>query len=314
MPHVVRWVLGAALMGALWGCGAADHAGPSAGGSTFSGSFPIKIACTTGMVADVVREVGGDHVEVEQLMGEGVDPHLYKTSPGDIRKLSAADMIFYSGLHLEGKMADVFVQMARRKPTYAVSEEIPHETILETEEESFDPHIWFDVELWSKTAGVVAKALSDFDPSHAEDYAVNAKRYEEQLAQLHTDVKSLLESVPESQRYLVTAHDAFAYFGRAYDINVMAIQGISTESEAGVKRINELVDFLTKNKIKAVFIESSVSDRNIQALIEGCKARGHDVVIGGELFSDAMGTPGTPEGTYEGMVRHNANTIAKALK
>ena len=311
----------------LVGCGLAGCGGPSAESHrnssaegeraparAFSGQYPIDVICTTGMVADLVRNVGGRHVHVGHLMGEGVDPHLYKASPGDISKLNAADVIFYSGLHLEGKMGDVFVRMARKKPTFAVTEPIPESRILEVAGGLHDPHLWFDVSLWSEAAGVVRDALAEYDPPHAADYTTAAEAYREELAKLHEECKRRIAAIPRERRVLVTAHDAFQYFGRAYDIEVRAIQGISTESEAGVREVNNLVDFIVRRRIKAVFVESSVSDRNIRALVEGCESRGHHVTIGGQLFSDAMGKAGTPEGTYIGMVRHNVDTITKALQ
>jgi manganese/zinc/iron transport system substrate-binding protein len=307
----------AALLGTWWGCNSRDEPfhGPEAKAEfRFNGTHPIKTVCTTGMVADLVRHVGGSHVSVTQLMGAGIDPHLYKTSTADIEKLSSADAIFYSGLHLEGKMGDVFVRMARRKPVYPVTEGVLESEILEVGDGQFDPHLWFDVSLWSQCVDVVAEALVSFDPPHADEYKQNAATYRERLAKLHEECKTRIATIPADRRVLVTAHDAFAYFGRAYAMEVKAIQGISTETEAGVKEINDLVDFIAQRKIKAVFIETSVSDRNIKALVEGCQAKGHTVVIGGELFSDAMGEEGTPEGTYEGMVRHNVETIVKALE
>lgn len=281
----------------------------------FAGQHPIKIVCTTGMVADLARNVGGKHVEVKALMGAGVDPHLYKASPGDMSLMSNADVVLYSGWHLEGKMTEVFDTIAREKPAVAVAEKgIPHDQILEADGGAHDPHVWFDVSLWSQAAGAVRDVLVGFDPANASDYQANAAEYQERLAKLHLEAKESIATIPQDQRVMVTAHDAFRYFGRAYDIEVRGIQGISTDSEAGVKQINDLVAFLTKRKIKAVFVETSVSDQNIRSLLEGSAASGHKVVIGGELFSDAMGKDGTPEGTYEGMVRHNVNTIVKALK
>lgn len=277
----------------------------------------LEIVCTTGMVADLVRNVGGEHVRVGQLMGEGVDPHLYKASPGDVRVLSRADMIFYSGLHLEGTMADVLKSLARRKPTFAVTaklEETSPDRLLEVGEDYYDPHIWFDVSLWSEAAEYVGEVLAEADPDHAEDYRRNLEQYRDELSALHEYAREQIASIPEPQRVLVTAHDAFHYFGRAYGIEVEAIQGVSTESEAGVRKINELVDFLAERKIRAVFVETSVSDRNIRSLLEGASRRGHTVTIGGSLYSDAMGVEGTPEGTYVGMVRHNVDTIVSALK
>ena len=280
----------------------------------FAGKYPIRVVCTVGMVADIVRNVGGEHAKVTSLMGEGVDPHLYKASPADVSQLSGADIIFYSGLHLEGKLAELLERMGRRKSTVGVAERIPTDKILTDEHGARDPHVWFDVSLWSEAAVAAAEALAEFDPPHADDYRANLATYRGRLAELHQYAKDHLATVPSERRVLVTAHDAFHYFGRAYGIEVRGIQGISTDSEAGVRQVKELVDFLVARKIKSVFVETSVSDQNIRSLLEGCQARGHDVVIGGELFSDAMGKTGTPEGTYEGMVKHNVDTIVAALK
>jgi manganese/zinc/iron transport system substrate-binding protein len=311
------------LLVAASGCGQSNAAGDgrtptsrAADGDVYvyEGEFPIRAVCTTGMVADLVKNVGGDHVAVTQLMGEGVDPHLYKASPGDASALNGADVIFYSGLHLEGKMADLFERMAAKKPTVAVTKGFDKDNVLDTEDGAHDPHVWFDVSLWRKCVDVVRDALVKFDPKHAKEYESRAADYGKQLDALHDEAKATLAKIPADRRVLVTAHDAFRYFGRAYDVEVRGIQGISTDSEAGVKEINALVDLLVKRKIKAVFVETSVSERNIKALVEGCHSRGHEVKIGGELFSDAMGKDGTPEGTYPGMVRHNVETIAKALE
>jgi manganese/zinc/iron transport system substrate-binding protein len=312
LPYLLVLCVGLMFFGFFAGC---ESSGVSAGPKTrFDGQYPIKVVCTTGMVADVVRNVAGTHVEVVQLMEDGVDPHLYKARPGDVSQLSQADTVFYSGLHLEGKLADIFVRMARRKPTFPVTEQIDKSRLLEVDGGFFDPHVWFDVSLWSETVNVVVEVMQQFDPSHADEYRNNAEAYRDRLAELHENCKTQLATIPEKQRVLVTAHDAFHYFGRAYGMEVKAIQGVSTDSEAGVQKINELVDFLVKRNIKAVFVETSVPKRNIRSLIEGCKARNHTVTIGGELFSDAMGKPGTPEGTYVGMIHHNVKTIVEALK
>jgi manganese/zinc/iron transport system substrate-binding protein len=247
-------------------------------------------------------------------MGEGVDPHLYKASPADVSQLSQADIILYSGLHLEGKLAELLERMSRRKLTVPVAEGIAAEKVLKDENEARDPHVWFDVSLWSEASQAAADALAAFDPKHAETYRANVANYRSRLAELHAYAQTHLATVPADRRVLVTAHDAFRYFGRAYGVEVRGIQGISTDSEASVREVTELVDFLVTKKIKAVFVETSVADQNIRALLEGCKVRGHDVAIGGTLFSDAMGKEGTPEGTYEGMVKHNVDTIVKALQ
>jgi manganese/zinc/iron transport system substrate-binding protein len=298
------------------GCGGSPATTPQpVTPSTYQGSYPIKVLATTGMVADLVQNVGGSHVEVTQLMGPRVDPHLYKASAGDVRLLSNADVICYSGRNLEGKMGDLFVRMARQRPTFAVTEHIDDDAVLEDDDGHWDPHLWFDVSLWSKGVGAVRDVFEQFDPKHAADYRKNAADYQARLAELHRWVQKEIASIPPERRVLVTAHDAFRYFGKAYGIEVKAIQGISTEDEASVKQINELVQFIATRQIKAVFVESSVPRKYVEALQEGClKGRGHRVEIGGELFSDAMGDPGTPEGSYEGMIRHNVNTIVKALK
>lgn len=282
--------------------------------ATYEGSYPINVVCTIAMVADIAENVGREHVQVTSLMGEGVDPHLYKASPADVSQLNRADIILYSGWHLEGKLSELLERMGSRKPTVAVAEKIPESKILHDENGAHDPHLWFDVSLWSEAAGAVRDALIEFDPPHADDYRKNCEVYQAKLAELHNYAREQLATIPEDRRVLVTAHDAFQYFGRAYELEVRGIQGISTDSEAGVKQVKQLVDFLVDRKIKAVFVETSVADQNVKSLIEGCQARGHDIRIGGTLFSDAMGKPGTPEGTYEGMVRHNVDTIVSALK
>jgi manganese/zinc/iron transport system substrate-binding protein len=301
------------LVAAGGGC---DGRARSGGGEslTYSGEGPIEVVCTTGMVAEVVDRVGGERVRVSSLMGAGVDPHLYKPSPGDISALSRADAVFFSGLHLEGKMGDVLERLGRSKPAVAVAEGIEPDRLIDLEGGQVDPHVWFDVALWSETIEVVREAMTIFDPSSADAYARNAEAYRSELAELDTEVRSRIAEIPEDRRMLVTAHDAFGYFGRAYTVEVRGIQGISTESEAGVREINELVDELVARRIPAVFVESSVSDRNVRALVEGCEARGHRVRIGGQLYSDAMGAAGTSEGTYPGMVRHNVETIAEVLR
>lgn len=287
---------------------------PLAAGKTFPGTYPIRAVATTGMVADLVANVGGNRVKVAPLMGQGVDPHLYKASLGDLRKLEAADIIFYSGLHLEGKMGEIFEDLSKKRPIFAVSEHITDLKVLEDDDQVHDPHIWFDVSLWSKAAGVVRDILKRFDPPNALEYENRTDRYQAELAKLHEYARTQLATIAKERRVLVTAHDAFRYFGRAYDIEVKGIQGVSTEAEASVKDINDLVTFLVEREIKAVFVETSVNSRNVQALIQGCQSRGHTVVVGGELFSDAMGKDGTDEGTYVGMVKHNVNTIVRALK
>ncbi len=275
-----------------------------------------RVAATVGMIADLVRQVAGDRAEVMGLIGEGVDPHLYKPTSADVKTLQAADVIFYNGLMLEGKMTDALLRVARNgKPVHAVTETIldQGDYVLTDEREHYDPHVWMDVKGWSRAAGVIADALSAFDPENEAYYRENAKVLLADLERLDRYTVKVLASIPESQRVLVTAHDAFNYFGRSYGIEVRGIQGISTESEAGVKDVEDLVEFLVERKIPAVFVETSVSDKNVRAIIEGALSQGHEVVIGGSLYSDAMGPAGTYEGTYIGMIDHNVTTIARAL-
>ncbi len=276
----------------------------------------LNIVATTGMVADITRHVVGEHGDVVALMGEGVDPHLYKPTASDARKIMNSDMIFYSGLLLEGRMTDTFLKAARMgKTVFPVTELIEETYLLEPPEFEghWDPHVWMDVSAWSRAVEAVATALCEQDQEHCDDYKANAKQYNEQLEKLHSYAVSSIASIPKEQRVLITAHDAFNYFGRAYGIEVVGIQGLSTESEAGIEDVNRLVNMIVEKGITAVFVETSVSDRNVKALIEGAKSKGHEVTIGGRLFSDAMGKTDTYEGTYIGMIDHNITTITKAL-
>jgi manganese/zinc/iron transport system substrate-binding protein len=277
--------------------------------------YPIRVIATVGMVADIVRNVGGSRVEVTQIMGAGVDPHLYKATRDDVELITTGDVVFYSGLMLEGKMIDTLVKVSRAKPVYAVTEMIEPGFLLEPEDFAghYDPHVWMDVSAWAKCVDAAAKALGEFDPAHAAEYAENAERYRRQLDKLHEYGKKSIATIPDEQRVLITSHDAFNYFGRAYGLAVQGVQGISTESEAGLQRINELVDLIVDRKIKAVFVETSVPRKNVEAIAAGARSRGHEVKIGGELYSDAMGEQGTYEGTYIGMLDHNITLTARAL-
>lgn len=280
------------------------------------GGNKIKVTTTVGMIADMVRNVGGDRVEVTGLMGPGVDPHLYKPSARDVDRLRNADIIFYGGLHLEGRMGETFEAIGRGgKPTIAVSEQIP-EDLLRTPAEfkgQPDPHIWFDVTLWMMALDTVSERLQEHSPEDADLFRANADRYRGELEELDAYVHEQAARLPEERRVLVTAHDAFGYFGEAYGFEVRGLQGISTATETGAGDVQDLIGFIVERKLPAIFVESSVSKATIDAVQEGSKARGWDVVIGGELYSDAMGEDGTPEGTYIGMVRHNIDTIVGAL-
>jgi manganese/zinc/iron transport system substrate-binding protein len=266
------------------------------------------------MISDVVKEVGGEHVEVVGLMGPGVDPHLYKASQGDISKLEHAEIIFYGGLHLEGKMTEIFEKMSHKKTVVAVTGKIPEERLRLVADGTHDPHVWFNVRLWMSATETIRDTLVEEDPEHQEDYRTRAEAYLAKLEELDRYAKEQIATIPKQGRVMVTAHDAFGYFGDAYDIEVVGLQGISTAAEYGSKDVTGLRDMLVERGIKAVFVESSVPKKSIEAVIEGAKKKGHEVNIGGELFSDAMGKSGTAEGTYIGMVRHNVDTIVGALK
>jgi manganese/zinc/iron transport system substrate-binding protein len=277
---------------------------------------PLDVVATTGMIADVVRNVAGERAEVTQLMGEGVDPHLYKATRSDVTRMLRADLVFYNGLLLEGKLTDALVRVATSgKRVAAVTELVDEGYLLEPPEFAglYDPHLWMDPSAWARTIDVVQGQLSGADPEGAEAYGANAEAYRSQVLALDVYAEGVLASVPEARRVLITAHDAFNYLGRRYDFEVLGIQGISTESEAGLKRIEELVDLIVEREIPAVFIETTIPTRSVEALIAGAANRGHEVVIGGELFSDAMGAPGRYEGTYIGMIDQNVTTIARAL-
>lgn len=281
--------------------------------AALSAHAQTNIVTTTGMIADIVENIGGDSVKVTPLMGTGVDPHLYKATQGDLRKLTGAEIIFFNGLYLEGKMQDIFEKMARNKPVIPVADTIPESQLI-FHGEVADPHVWFDVQLWSKAAKKVLDSLIEFDPENQALFEKNAAVYFKELAALDEWTAQQIKSIPAKQRMLITAHDAFGYFGIAYGLEVRGLQGVSTAAEFGLQDIKILKDLIVANNIKAVFSESSVSPRFIESLVKGVKAEGHDLALGGELYSDAMGLKGTPEGNYIGMVKHNVNTIVNALK
>ncbi|WP_211746543.1 zinc ABC transporter substrate-binding protein [Paenibacillus sp. Marseille-Q4541] len=311
-----RWLrvaIAAAVMSSMMVLAACGETG----GESQAGEGKLKITTTTGMIADAAREVGGEHVEVTGLMGPGVDPHLYKASQGDIKKLEQADLILYNGLHLEGKMSDILINIGKSKPVAQVTKDIPESELLMVpygDSQEADPHVWFDVAKWIRVTDTIRNTLIEADPDHTEDYNQQADAYITELEALHEEVSKSIASIPEASRVLVTAHDAFGYFGQAYNIEVLGLQGISTSAEYGANDVSELRDFLVDNKIKAVFVESSISPKAMEAIVAGAEEKGHAVSIGGQLYSDAMGQEGTEEGTYIGMVKHNTKTIVEALK
>ena len=316
-PHVCRsrgfLVFCVLTLIGLTGCGNGES--DAQVGSEAPTTYPYHAVATVGMVGDIVRNVAGDLATVDVIMGPGVDPHLYTASRDDVAKMMRADIIFYSGLLLEGTMSDVLVKVAARKPVLAVTEAVDPQYLLSPDGQAghHDPHVWMDPSAWSRCVTAVAERLAEFDPANARRYRDNAKAYRQQLEALHDYGLEALGSIPEGSRVLVTSHDAFNYFGRAFGLDVQGVQGLSTESEAGLRRVNELVDMLVDQNVKAVFVETSVPRKSIEALINGARSRGHEVTIGGTLYSDAMGDAGTYEGTYVGMIDHNITTVARAL-
>jgi manganese/zinc/iron transport system substrate-binding protein len=271
------------------------------------------VLVTTNILADAVREIAGDDLRVEALMGAGTDPHLYKARFSDIRRLEQADLILYNGLHLEGKLSEILDQMPGR--AVAVADVLPIELLLKADDgdDVLDPHIWFDVSLWSRVVSGVGETLAEFDKGKAQVYRQRAAAFASLLDSLHLEVRSAVETIPTDSKVLITAHDAFGYFGRAYDIDVRGLQGISTVSEYGVRDVSSLVTFVVDNNVPAIFVESGIPPRSVESVIAGARQRGHTVAEGGMLYSDSLGGEGEPGATYVGMVRHNMKTIVRAL-
>jgi manganese/zinc/iron transport system substrate-binding protein len=290
--------------------------GSASGGGNADSAGKLNIVTTTAMVTDIVTVVAGDRAAVTGLISGIQDPHMFTTGINDTKRMLGADAVFYTGLMLEGRMADDFARVGRKgKPVFPVTEGLDREKLREPPEFEghWDPHVWMDVELWSECVGHIAKELGGLDAESASDYQTRADDYRKQLSELDSYIRKVIATIPNEQRYLVTAHDAFGYFAEAYEIDVKAIQGISTDSQAAISDINSLVDFIVENKVPSIFVESSVSKKNIEAVIEGCGSRGWTLRIGAELYSDAMGPSGSYEGTYIGMMDHNATKIARAL-
>lgn len=313
-PRSILFLVAFLFSGIIAGCNSNQ---PSSSHVTESVSKKgYTIVTTTGMVADIVRHVAGEHADVVGLMAEGVDPHLYRPTRNDIQKMMNADVIFYSGLLLEGHMQDDFKTMRTNgKPVFAVTDCLEKSFLRNPSEFEGhpDPHVWMDVTAWNQCVTEVAEKLSEFDQPHAAQYQKNAQEYQKELTLLDEYIKKIIKTIPKKQRVLVTAHDAFGYFAKAYGISVRSVQGISTESEPSINDINKLIDFIVENKVPAIFIESSVSEKSIQAIRDGVKQRKAKIALGGSLFSDAMGATSTYEGTYIGMLDHNATLIVRAL-
>lgn len=276
----------------------------------------FTVVATTGFIGDAARNIVQDHAEVITLMGAGVDPHAYKATQQDVKYLLNADIVFYNGFHLEGKMADILHKLSKKKPVYAAGEAVtPAQQLVDPGFSiGIDPHIWFDVCLWKQVVQHMSNQLQAADPQAAAHYRKNTDRYLHELDELHEETLRTIQQIAHSQRVLITAHDAFGYFGRAYGMEVRGLQGISTVSECGLKDVTDLVKFIIQRNVKAIFLETSVPERPLQAVVEGCKKRGHQIAVGGYLYSDALGQAGTPEGSYCGMFRTNVQTIVNALK
>ena len=303
LPVAVAWLAAAVLLPGCRQPGAEDRP---------AGVGPRVIATTT-VVADLVRQVGGEWVTVDCLMAAGIDPHSYKATPRDTDRLLQADLVVASGLHLEGRLATLLERLADRVRVVAVADRLPAERLLAAGGEIPDPHVWFDAELWSLLPAQVAASLAEIDPDRADDYRARAEGYAARLRDLDETVRQRIAAIPEGRRVLVTAHDAFRYFGRAYGMEVVGVQGTSTVSEAGLGDINRLVELVVSRKIPAVFVETSVADRNVAALLEGACARGHEVRLGGRLSSDSLGAPGSGADTLERALLTNVETIVAAL-
>jgi manganese/zinc/iron transport system substrate-binding protein len=275
----------------------------------------LRVVATIGMISDVAAQIGGDRVYVQGLMGPGVDPHLYKARAGDVRRLARADLVLYNGLHLEAAMGEVLEELGRRRHTVAVADRLDRGILMSLEDYpgNYDPHIWFDVSLWIHAARRIGSALAEADPAHAGEYWARTAAYVAELEQLHEWIHERVSALPPERRVLITAHDAFGYFGRAYGFEVLALQGISTSAEAGTGDVQRLAAEIVRRRIPAIFVETSIPPRTIQAVVAAVNARGFRVAPGGELYSDALGDAGTPAGTYIGMVRHNVETIVSAL-
>lgn len=279
------------------------------------GDRKVRVVATTNFVADLAHEIGGDRADVDALMGPGVDPHLYKASAGDVDTLSEADVVFYGDLELEGRMTDLFVELASEHKTVPVTKDIPEDKLTEPTqfEGKYDPHVWFDVELWKHAVRTVTDTYIDIDPDHKADYESRRDDYLAELDELDAYIKERVAKIPEQSRVLVTSHDAFGYLGARYGFDVVAIQGVSTATEATTADVKRVAKVIVDRDIKAVFIESSIPRQTIESVLAEARAQGHEATIGGELYGDAAGEEGTPEGTYIGMLRHNIDLIADGL-
>ncbi|RSL29859.1 manganese transporter [Salibacterium salarium] len=306
MKSVTRSI--GALIGSLLlvlsGCGAQEE--------EISSGEKINVVTTIAQIGEPISVIGGDRVNVESLMGPSVDPHLYNATQGDIKTVEKSDIIFYNGLDLEANMVEIFDKISESKPVLAVAEELPQDALLEDTEGAVDPHVWFDLNLWRQAIDSAVNELKHYSPEDADYFEENKQQYFDELEKVEMEAEKIAD-IPENQRVLVTAHDAFRYFGNMHDMEVIGLQGLSTEDELGISDINETIQVIKDHAVPAIFVESSINQDSIQAVIDGAQEDGVDVALGGELYSDAMGESGTEEGTYIGMYRHNLDTIYDAL-
>jgi manganese/zinc/iron transport system substrate-binding protein len=308
-----RWFPSALLLLVALVVTACGNQGENGKAESADSEGKINVVTTIAQIAEPLSVIGGDRVQVQSLMGPGVDPHLHKPVQSDIQRLENADVIFYNGLHLEANMLRAFAEIGKRKPVVAIGEEVAREKLLQDETGATDPHIWFDIELWKEALAAAAEQLKELSAADAERFEANKQAYFAELDALKEEALQKMSRIPEEKRILVTAHDAFGYFGRLLDLRVIGLQGLSTEDEVGLSDIDNTIGILVEHEVPAVFVESSVNPDSINAVLEGAKQKGLEVRLGGELFSDAMGEAGTPEGTYIGMYRHNVDTIYHAL-
>lgn len=272
------------------------------------------MVCTTSILADTAQNIAGDQWHITSLMGPGVDPHTYHATEQDVHALAHAELILYHGLHLEGKIVHLLEQMNRYTKSVGVCELLPKEYLIESEMQGiYDPHVWHDVALWKLVATYILHTLVEHDPEHKDQYTARAQAYLDKLTNLEREIIESIQSIVPSQRVLITAHDAFSYYGLRYGIQVLGLQGVSTDAEAGTRDIQELVQFIVGNKIKAIFVESSISPRNIQAVQNGARAQSWQVAIGPELYSDALGDSESAAKSYIDMIRYNTQAIKSAL-
>lgn len=312
MRDLSKKIWGIAVIAVVLLLAACNSEAGSSDGTNDSDDGKIKVLTTIAQIGEPISVIGGDRVEVESLMGPSVDPHLYNPTQSDINKVDEAEVIFYSGLNLEANMVEVFESIGDSKPVLAIGDTLPEDVLLEDEEGAVDPHIWFDIDLWEDALDAAVDELKEYSPDDADYFEENKEAYFAELADLKEEAEKL-KDIPESSRVLVTAHDAFGYFGRLHDIEVVGLQGLSTEDEIGISDINDTIAIIKEHKVPAIFVESSINSSSIEAVIEGAKSEGIDIELGGELFSDAMGSPDSEEGTYIGMYRYNVNTIYDAL-